>query len=226
MAGTVPAGLRKPPRCVRIAAVRITLVSTFAASLFLLGACGSDPAPAKDAAPAAGGSTMAGGAGGTSGTVAADPAFQDPAAAAAGGRIGPGTACAIPATLSTAAKWTPKDASGAGMTAGGVTLRCEIDAKPAGVLGFMRVYTYEGGDPQQALTALLAAPALGGRKSAERQVTIGGKSGVEAGLAAESSGPGRAFAAGGVVVVWRGTDEEEFTAGLPAYVLARTSITF
>ncbi|MEV4513622.1 lipoprotein [Dactylosporangium sp. NPDC049525] len=205
--------------------MRITLLTTLVASAILLGACGGDPAEDTTTSAAATAPSNAASAP-ASAAPAGDPAFPDPAPAAAGGKIGPGTACAIPATLSTAAKWTPKDASGAGMTAGGVTLRCEIDAKPAGVLGFIRVYTYAGGDAQQALTALLAAPGLGGKKSAERQVTIGGKSGVEAGLAAESSGPGRVFAAGGVVVVWRGLDEEEFTSGLPAYVLARTSITF
>jgi hypothetical protein len=178
----------------------------------MLSACGGDPAASTPpAAPSA---------------ASADPAFAEPAPAAAGGKIGPGTACAIPATLSTAAKWAPKDASTSGMTAGGVTLRCEIDAKPAGVLGFIRVYTYEGGDARQALAALLAAPALGGRQTAERQLTIGGRSGVEVTLAAQSSGPGRAFAAGGVVLVWRGVDDGEFASGLPAYVLARTSVTF
>ena len=198
------------------------------ASVILLSACGG---PAEDTARSDASATPSDAVSAQpsavpTGAVAADPAFPDPAPAATGGTIGPGTACAIPATLSTAAKWTPKDASGLGMTAGEATLRCEIDAKPAGVIGFIRVYTYEGSDAQQALTALLATPGLGGKKSAERQVTIGGKSGVEAALAAENSGPGRAFAAGGVAVVWRGFDEEEFTSGLPAYVLARTSITF
>lgn len=208
--------------------MRITPLATIVASVILLSACGdnaenaatsaaSTAPPVVSSAPSSAAST---------GAVTADPAFSDPAPAAAGGKIGPGTACAIPATLSTAAKWKPKDVSGAGVTAGGVTLRCEIDAKPAGVLGFIRVYTYEGGDAQQALTALLDSPLLGGKKSAEQRVKIGGKSGVEAALAAESTGPGRAFAAGGVVVVWRGLDEAEFASGLPAYVLARTSITF
>ncbi|MFG2045368.1 lipoprotein [Dactylosporangium sp. NPDC048998] len=209
--------------------MRITALATFVASAILLSACGGDPADdtttsAASTAPSVAASAPPSAA--PTGAAAADPAFSDPAPAAAGGKIGPGTACAIPATLSTAAKWNPKDASGAGMTTGGVTLRCEIDAKPAGVLGFIRVYTYDGDDAQQALTALLAAPGLGGKKSAERQVTISGKRGVEAALAPESSGPGRAFAAGGVVVVWRGLDQDGFAAGLPAYVLARTSITF
>ncbi|MDG4823861.1 lipoprotein [Asanoa sp. WMMD1127] len=204
--------------------MRITPLATLVASVFLLGACGAgsaaDPTVADPAASASTASPA------TTDAVAADATFTDPAPAAAGGRIGPGTACAIPATLSTAAAWTPKDASGVGFTEDGVTLRCEIDAKPAGVLGFIRVYTYEDGEARRALDTLLAIPGFGGTATAERQVTIGGETGVEAALAAEETGPGRVFAAGGVVLVWRGLDEEEFASGLPAYVLARTSITF
>ncbi|GIF61968.1 hypothetical protein Ais01nite_00030 [Asanoa ishikariensis] len=153
-------------------------------------------------------------------------AIADPVPAAAGGKIGPGTACGIPATLSTAEKWSPKDLAKWALVEDGVTLRCEIDAKPAGVLGFIWVFTYESGDAAQALTTVAAMSGFGGEKSAERQITIGGKDGAEAALARDEAGPGRAFAANGVVVLWGSVDEEEFASGLPAYVLARTSITF
>jgi hypothetical protein len=201
-------------------AVRTIPLATLVASVVLLSACGSGPAgDPTPASPAPSGAASAPAA-------PADPAFAEPAPAEAGGTIGPGTACAIPATLSTAPKWNPKDVSRHDLTVGEATLRCEIDPKPAGVVGFIWVYTYDGDDAQHALTTVLAHPSLGGKKSAEQQVTIGGKSGVEAALVAEETGPGRAFAAGGVVVVWRGFEEEDFVAGLPAYVLARTSVTF
>lgn len=198
--------------------MRIPLLAVPA--LALLTACSGTPTPATPAPPTSSGAAGSGPAG--SGAAG----FDDPAPAAAADKIGPGTACPIPATIPTAAKWKPKDATSANLTTAGVTLRCEIDAKPAGVLGFIRVYTYDGADPTQALTAALATPGLGGTKTTDRRLTIAGKPGIEATLKAESSGPGRAFAAGGVVLVWRGVDTEEFQSGLPAYVLARTSITF
>ncbi|MFC4997843.1 lipoprotein [Dactylosporangium cerinum] len=201
-----------------------------AASLALLGACADDPATPRAQAsgtPVPAVSVSASGAApSASAGAAADPAFVDPAPAAAAGKIGPGTECAIPATLPIAAKWTPKDAAFYRWSTGGLTLRCEIDAKPAGVIGFIRVFTYEGTDAQQALAVLMITPLFGGKTTGEREITIGGKSGVEAALAANMNGPGRAFATGGVLVVWRGADEDEFKEGLPAYVLARTAISF
>ncbi len=207
----------------------ITLVAA-AASLALLGACAGDPAapvgPASGTpVPAASTSVSASGAA-PSASAAADPAFADPAPAAAAGKIGPGTECAIPATMPIAAKWSPKDAAFYRWSTGGLTLRCEIDAKPAGVTGMIRVFAYTNADLEQALAVLMITPLFGGKTTAERKVTIGGKSGVEAALAANHEGPGRAFAAGGLLVVWRAADEAEFKSGLPGYVLARDAITF
>lgn len=63
-----------------------------------------------------------------------------------------------------------------------------------------------------------------------RQVTAGGKSALEA-TYTTSGTPGRAFAvtssSGEVVVTtWTGFDLEEHAAGLPAYRLALSSVTY
>ena len=174
--------------------------------------CGSDdpsppPPPAGSSAvvpPAAGG-------------------FPDPAPAAVGGSVGPGTACPIPVAFTVAAKWVAEDTTGAGLEMGNYRLRCEIDAKPAGLIGFLRVWV----NPRQSDVGADMRDFLerieGGTGATYRSLTIGGQAGYEASFR-PGNRQGRAFAVRDTLVVWTTLDDEEFTAGLPAYVLARTTV--
>ena len=189
--------------------MRVLAVMLAAASVT---ACAGDPEPPAGAP----GQTQT-----PASSVAED--WGDPPAAAAGGRSAP--ACDLPVTFDIAAKWVPKPVAAevAEAFGGPDRVACEVDAKPAGVLGFVRVYLATQADPRAALQAR----ATGSTDQRFRQITTPAGVGWEIGYRAEET-LGRAFAvaagAATVVVEWRGVDEDEHRAGLPAYVLARTSL--
>jgi hypothetical protein len=149
--------------------------------------------------------------------------------------VGPGTACPAPIAFDTAKKWKPqritgKSVSGIPLIHKGLTLLCEIDAEPAGLTGFMRVWKVEKtATPRIALLEVaLAFKAANGLKY--KEITVGGQAALEATYISDGT-PGRAFAvtltSGEIVVTdWRGSDKEEHQGGLPAYDLARSSLTF
>jgi hypothetical protein len=176
------------------------------------GGCGGDPAPPA-AAPA--------------GSSAADE-WGDPAPAAAGGRSAP--ACDLPVTFDIAAKWVPKPVAAdvAAEFGGPDRVACEVDAKPAGVIGFLRVYVATLGDARAALEAHVAGGSSQANEQRSRQITTPAGTGWEISYRTEDSLV-RAFAVpaatGAVVVEWGGIDEAEHRSGLPAYVLARASLT-
>src|SRR3954468_1635857 len=77
-----------------------------------------------------------------------------------------GSACTLPATFDLAPKWKPKavhveaDSPVAGLAKQGpFTMACEIDAKPAGNIGFLRAWTEDAksGTPRAALEAFVGA---------------------------------------------------------------------
>jgi hypothetical protein len=182
--------------------------------LAAVGGCGDEPAspgaaPPDSAAPPA----------------AADE-WAEPAPAAAAGRSAP--ACDLAVTFAIAADWVAKPVSAdvAAAFGGPDRVACEIDAKPAGVIGFIRAYVATQADARAALDAHLQRSAQPSQQRF-REVTTPAGAGWEAGYRDEESAA-RAFAVpagtGTVVIEWRGLDDEEHEAGLPAYVLARTSI--
>jgi hypothetical protein len=200
--------------------IRALAVMLVAASVTGLAACGGDPEPNADAAgqPAASAASAAGG--------SATEDWGDPPAASVGGSSAP--ACDLPVTFDVAAKWVPKPVSAevAEAFGGPDRVACEIDAKPAGILGFVRVYLAPQADPRAALQArAAAAPQAADQRF--RQITTPAGAGWEIGYRTDDS-LARAFAvaagAGSVVVEWGGLDEEEHRSGLPAYVLARKSL--
>jgi hypothetical protein len=170
-------------------------------------------------------------------------------AAAAGGELGGrDTACALPVRFSLAKSWKAeavKEVEGADpelgstlLSQGPVTLVCEIDAKPAGHIGFLRVWTGDKGKaavgtkPRQLLKAFMAG---------EKHIRDARYSDVKAGdlPAAEisyilddpdldESKRERALAVvtpkGGVVLHLGGLDTEEHNAMLPAYELAKQTM--
>ncbi|MFF4056438.1 lipoprotein [Streptomyces sp. NPDC001668] len=156
------------------------------------------------------------------------------AASRAGGTIGgPGSACELPVTFGTAKSWKA-EAVRAPLSQGPVTLVCEIDAKPAGNIGFLRVWAGKPGDAD-ARTVLKAFVAAEDGVSGEkyRTFTSGGLPGVEveylyASELLEETKKESAFAVttpdGPVVVHLGGLDTEEHEEMLPAYELARRTV--
>ncbi|MFF1547534.1 lipoprotein [Streptomyces sp. NPDC058291] len=167
--------------------------------------------------------------------------------AARGGSVGAaGSACELPVTFDVAEFWKAKAVDAAGATGdladladallhqGPVTMACEIDAKPAGKIGFLRVWTGEPGDAdaRSVLKAFVAAEQ-GASKAAYRAFTSGGVKGAEVEYVTTSelldeSKTEHAFAVttpkGPVVLHLGGMDTGEHDAMLPAYELAKSTL--
>ncbi|MCX5312615.1 lipoprotein [Streptomyces sp. NBC_00154] len=159
-----------------------------------------------------------------------------------GGSVGgSGSACALPVTFDLAASWKPEavqlgedEALKELARQGPVTLVCEIDAKPAGSIGFLRVWTGDRTDrtPRQVLEAFLADEPNAG-KITYTDTEAGTLPATEVGYTVSSElldGPRkkRAFAVstphGPVVVHLGGLDSEEYEEMLPAYELAKRTV--
>lgn len=161
-------------------------------------------------------------------------------AAAKGGTVGgAGSPCALPVSFDLAAYWKPKavkEDKQFGLTKQGpVTLVCEIDAKPAGNIGFLRVWTggRAGDDPRKALEAFVAEEAKSRDKVAYAQIKAGEYAATEVtylntneSLDAPKKERALAFTTpkGVVVVHLGGLDTEEHEGMLPAYELAKKSL--
>ncbi|XIE80020.1 lipoprotein [Streptomyces sp. SBR177] len=172
---------------------------------------------------------------------AAAAAPAGPGTAAPAGTVGgPGTSCALPVSFSLAADWEPEaveptaDPDLAALTRQGpATLRCEVDAKPAGHIGFLRVWTVPEGRARAALEAFVTAEK-GARGAVFSGVEAGPLTGVQTVYQVHTELTGgtkteRAFAVGtadgGVVIVHLGgLDTEEHEAMRPAYELARSTL--
>jgi hypothetical protein len=196
---------------------------------------------------AAGGCSSAEPAGPGPVTVASPAAASESApAVAAGERIGAaGSACELPLTFQTAAEWKPSavDAKTLGELTGLTKIGefdvvCEIDAKPSGNIGFLRVHVAKGlsGLPREHLAAFLKADA--GKKeilgATYADVRIGAQQGAEVTweiYSADLDHRSRysAFAlntkAGAVVVKLSPFGVEEYAGTQPAYLLAQNTVT-
>jgi hypothetical protein len=158
----------------------------------------------------------------------------DDSAATSGGTIGAaGSACELPVTFDIAKSWKA-EAVEAPLSQGPVSLACEIDAKPAGNIGFLRIWAGKSGDAdtRTVLEAFIAAED-GVTKEKYSTFTAGGVSGVEVEYLYSSELLGEtkkesAFAVttadGPVVVHLGGLDTEEHEEMLPAYELARRTL--
>ncbi|MFH8474792.1 lipoprotein [Streptomyces sp. NPDC018000] len=219
---TVRNAVRKPMR----AAVPAALLATLA-----LAGCSSasQDAAAVGEKPAGGKPSQKAGAAGRT--------------AAKGGTVGgSGSACPLPVTFDLAASWKPKAVSvdpdselGAALgVQGQVTMVCEIDAKPAGNIGYLRVWQGEKSDrtPRQVLEAFIADED-GAGKVTYGETRAGDLAAAEAGYTVRNKlldevKKERAFAVatpdGPIVVHLGGMDSEEHKAMLPAYELAKKSL--
>ena len=179
-------------------------------------------------------------------------------AATSGGSVGAaGSACELPVTFDTAEKWEP-EAVATGAPDGGsgseedelaaelaegllhqgpFTAACEIDAKPAGNIGFLRVWTGEAGAEDGDAEALLKefVAAEGNTSKAEYSAFSSDSdvSGTEVQYlytseALEETKKERAFVTvtpdGPVVVHLGGLDTQEHEEMLPAYELAKRTL--
>lgn len=167
-----------------------------------------------------------------------------------GGSVGAaGSACELPVAFDIAEFWKAKAVDGAKASGadgdlaelldafahqGPVTLACEIDAKPAGKIGFLRVWTGGPGkaDARTVLKEFVAAePEASG--AVYREVKAGDVTGVEVAYITtskllEESKQEHAFAVttseGPVVLHLGGLDTGEHDAMLPAYELAKSTL--
>ncbi|MEU0430150.1 lipoprotein [Streptomyces sp. NPDC006290] len=171
--------------------------------------------------------------------------------AKSGGSLGPaGSACELPVGFDTAENWKPQSIDAAAQAPigadgsrdvtdplfrqGPVTLACEIDAKPAGNIGYLRVWTGKpGADDADAVLRAFVAAEHGASKAVYRTFDAGGLSGAEVEYVYTSesfheSKKESAFAVttddGPVVVHLGGLDTGEHTEMLPAYRLAQRTL--
>ncbi|MFD6420592.1 lipoprotein [Streptomyces sp. NPDC060198] len=186
--------------------------------------------------------------GGKAAAVSASPTSSgtdtEPSAepAAKGASIGAaGSACELPVTFDLAAEWTPEavDVTAVPELAalaeqGPMTMVCEIDAKPAGNIGYLRVWQGEksSASPREQLTAFVTAEG-DATDVTYTDIEAGTVAGVEAAYtvtveALDETKKEHAFlvptAKGPVVVHLGGLDTEEHEQMLPAYELAKSSL--
>ncbi|MEU0007874.1 lipoprotein [Streptomyces sp. NPDC006314] len=187
----------------------------------------------------------------------ASSASRSAKATASGGRIGAaGSACELPVSFDIAKDWKAKaidaqaelskaskrsddDLAGALADAflrqGPVTTACEIDAKPAGNIGFLRVWTGKAGDGDagSVLREFVAAEDNTSKAKYRSFKTGGGLSGVEVeylytSKLLDETKKESAFAVstpdGPVVLHLGGMDTEEHEAMRPAYDLAKQTL--
>lgn len=157
-----------------------------------------------------------------------------------GGTLGgSGSPCALPVSFDLAADWKPEavkiDGEFGSLTQGPVTLVCEIDAKPAGNIGFIRVWTggKSGDDARKALEAFVADEAKSRDKVEYKETKAGDLAATEVTYVntdefLDAPKKERAFAVtterGVVVLHLGGMDSEEHEQMLPAYELAKKSV--
>jgi hypothetical protein len=158
------------------------------------------------------------------------------------GKVGAaGSACTLPVTFDLAPKWKPKpvhleaDSPVAGLAKQGpFTMACEIDAKPAGNIGFLRAWTEDAksGTPRAALEAYVGADKTAS-KATYKEIEAGALPATEVTYETYSKLLDRskretALAVvtpkGTLVLHLGGWDTEEHQEMLPAYELAKTSM--
>ncbi|MEU7294085.1 lipoprotein [Streptomyces exfoliatus] len=173
---------------------------------------------------------------------AAPETTKTPAVAAASGKTlgGPGTACALPVSFALAEQWEPdaiKDPENPEFAAltrqGPAVIRCEVNAKAAGHMGFLRVWTAAGKGPAKTALEGFVKAEEHTSKVVYKEAGAGASPLTEVTYTVynelmEESKEERAFAVatpkGTVIVHLGGFDTDEHRAMLPAYELARTTL--
>ena len=140
---------------------------------------------------------------------------------------GANTTCPLPVAVDLPDKWRPVRIDAGDFNQGGLDALCEIDAKPAGAVGFIRVWVGPATEPRQALEAYLAVQTKA-RDVQYRDTTVGQGSGAEATWLDDETGRKRAFAMSTplktIMVSTGGIDDDEYLKMLPAFLLAKQSL--
>jgi hypothetical protein len=222
--------------------VRRRLGAAVSAALISGLLAGCSDAPGGHDSPGQAPSGPAASRGAAAGKAPAGGAWQDeikPATSAA--KLGgSGTPCVLPVSFDLAPSWKAKPVADGGSgdplaQQGGLTLKCEVDAKPAGHIGFLRVWSggKAGDDPRKAVDGFLA----GEKNIAERRdraTTAGALPAAEVTYAQSNPALGTSkrerilavtTARGVVVLALGGLDADEHEQMLPAYLLAKQSLT-
>ncbi|WP_328344054.1 lipoprotein [Micromonospora sp. NBC_00421] len=161
---------------------------------------------------------------------AGPPWYDDVASATDATTVGPkGSACTLSVTFSVPAEWRVEAVrSGAEFTLGPAVPVCEIDAKPAGHIGFLRVWQITGAtplNPQDTVDRYLAA--FDGPKEQQHRRTRAGPLDAFEATWTEDGERKRAIVVstrkGELMITLGGLDTEEFEAMLPAYQSAKSS---
>ncbi|MGI5215387.1 lipoprotein [Plantactinospora sp. CA-290183] len=211
---------------------RFRVVMLAALAIGLVAGCGdTDGAPEAEGPPSPSASPVPAG----------PPWYDDVPPAAPGDTIGAdGTPCAtLRVTFDMPTKWTAKPVEVTEESAelaqlGGANMWCEIDAKPAGAIGFLRVWMVDKGAVVGARKGLEQFLAAYGTLSEVRyrDTKAGPISAIEATFLQESELTGDRKRGRAMVVATRlgtylftlgGTDTDEFEAMFPAYQLMKQS---
>ncbi|MGW0434214.1 lipoprotein [Micromonospora sp. NPDC003197] len=169
------------------------------------------------------------------------PWYDDVQPAAPATKVGAdGSPCKLAINFSVPAKWKVEPVEASGELAslaqqGGATARCEIDAKPAGNIGFIRVWTVDrGGVGAQAALEKFVAGSSEATDVQYRRTRAGSLDSFEATylLKSKLTGEerrGRAISvatgrSGTLLISLGGMDTQEFEEMLPAYLLAKQSV--
>lgn len=198
-----------------------------------------------------------------SASASAGAASGSDTAVKSGGSIGAaGSACELPVTFDIAEDWKAESIDAAAakdkvadggdgsagpeeeelaqevadaiLRQGPVTAACEVDAKPAGNIGFLRVWTGEPGDDDaRAVLEAFVAAEDSASKAEYATFEAGGLTGVEVKYlftselleeTKEESALAVTTEQGPVVIHLGGMDTEEHRAMLPAYDLAKRTL--
>lgn len=183
--------------------------------------------------------TLAGCQGSEAAPSAGPAASQGPAVAPEAAKVGAAASgCELPVSFGIAESWKPKTVSAEAVELfgelarrGPVAMACDIDAKPAGKIGFLRVWTGGQSELRAGLTDFIGDKA---EKPVFTEVRIGDRAGLEVsymkeGAPDEPAKAERAFIVatgkGVAVVSLDSLDSDEHAEMLPAYELAKTTLT-
>ncbi|WP_320064310.1 lipoprotein [Micromonospora sp. RTGN7] len=160
------------------------------------------------------------------------PWYDEVTPATAGTTVGPeGTACPLSMTFSVPPKWKVKAVkAGTDYRAGPALLLCEIDAKPAGNIGFLRIWQIEGArplNPQVTVDKFLAEYGSKAEDQQYRRTKAGSLDSFEAAWTEDGTRKRAIMVStlyGQLMLTLGGLDNEEFEEMFPAYQLAKSSV--
>lgn len=226
----------------RVVAVRVAVA--FLLVGFLAGGCGdgkgahqavsSAPASVQSVAPVAPSVSVVGTGSAVDG---AGDIWEDgvPAAASSATLGSTGSGCVLPVTFDLARDWKPAAVEEGLGDQGRFTLSCEVDAKPAGRVGFLRVWTAKASDldaksavqdflkADRNVVEIVERPVPGARLKAVEATYL--RDIPSLGVRKRERVLGVVTPTVHVVIVVSGLDTAQYEGMLPAYLLARNTVT-